>query len=87
MEIEVADTGEGIAPGDRERVFEPFAQGADRASRTDGSAGLGLAISRAIVEAHGGRIWVVEEPADDDAPAARACASACPESSPEPLAA
>ncbi len=63
VEIEVADTGEGIAADDRERVFEPFAQGADRASRTDGSAGLGLAISRAIVEAHGGRIWIVEEPA------------------------
>ena len=67
VEIEVADTGEGIAPRDRERVFEPFAQGADRASRTDGSAGLGLAISRAIVEAHGGRIWVVDEPADSGA--------------------
>jgi len=67
VEIEVADTGEGIAPHDRERVFEPFAQGADRASRTDGSAGLGLAISRAIVEAHGGRIWVVDEPADSGA--------------------
>jgi signal transduction histidine kinase len=65
VEIEVADTGEGIAPDDRERVFEPFQQGVDRASRTDGSAGLGLAISRAIVEAHGGRIWIVDEPQDD----------------------
>lgn len=65
IEIEVADTGEGIAPADRERIFEPFAQGADRAARTDGSAGLGLAISRAIVEAHGGRIWVVEPAAGD----------------------
>jgi signal transduction histidine kinase len=65
VEIEVADTGEGIAASDRERVFEPFAQGSDRASRTDGSAGLGLAISRAIVEAHGGRIWIVEGSGDD----------------------
>jgi signal transduction histidine kinase len=63
LEIEVADTGAGIAAADRERIFEPFQQGADRSARTDGSAGLGLAISRAIVEAHGGRIWVV----DDDA--------------------
>jgi len=61
VEIEVADTGEGIPAGDRERVFEPFVQGADRSARTDGSAGLGLAISRAIVEAHGGRIWVVAD--------------------------
>jgi signal transduction histidine kinase len=56
--VEVADTGEGIADADRERIFEPFIQGASRASRSDGSAGLGLAIARAIVEAHGGRIWL-----------------------------
>jgi signal transduction histidine kinase len=86
VEIEVADTGEGIAPGDRERVFEPFAQGTDRAARTDGSAGLGLAISRAIVEAHGGRIWVVEEPAGRTHAGARVRFS-LPGVSPEPLAA
>ena len=58
LEIEVADTGHGIPPDERERVFEPFVQGRARAARTDGSAGLGLAIARAIVEAHGGRIWL-----------------------------
>lgn len=71
IEIEVADTGSGIAAADRERVFEPFQQGADRAARADGSAGLGLAISRAIVEAHGGRIWVVDERAGDGGAGAR----------------
>jgi signal transduction histidine kinase len=60
-EIEVADTGEGIAASDRERVFDPFYRGGSEAARTRNSAGLGLAISRAIVEAHGGRIWL--EPA------------------------
>jgi signal transduction histidine kinase len=86
VEIEVADTGEGIAPGDRERVFEPFAQGADRSSRTDGSAGLGLAISRAIVEAHGGRIWIVDDAPDGADHGARVRFS-IPGVSPEPLAA
>lgn len=59
LEVEVSDSGTGIAPDDRDRVFEPFAQGADRAERGDG-AGLGLAIARAIVEAHGGDIWLEE---------------------------
>jgi signal transduction histidine kinase len=60
VQIEVADTGDGIAAADRERIFEPFVQGADRAARSDGAAGLGLAIARAIVEAHGGRIWLAD---------------------------
>jgi len=60
IEIEVADSGPGIARDERDRVFEPFFQGGDRAARSDGGAGLGLAISRAIVEAHGGRIWLAD---------------------------
>jgi signal transduction histidine kinase len=58
VEIEVADTGEGIDSAERERVFDPFVRGDE--SRPDGGAGLGLAISRAIVEAHGGRIWLAD---------------------------
>ena len=56
--VEVSDTGSGIAPEDRERVFEPFFHGGS----SDGarSSGLGLAISRAIVQAHGGQIALVE---------------------------
>ncbi len=60
VEIEVADTGRGIAARDRARVFDPFFQGANQPARGHGSAGLGLAISRAIVEAHGGRMWLPE---------------------------
>jgi len=60
VEVEVADDGEGIPPGEGERVFEAFYRG-DEARSEDG-AGLGLAISRAIVEAHGGRIWLAPAP-------------------------
>ncbi len=56
VEVEVADSGEGIPAGQNERVFDAFYRG-DSARDGDG-AGLGLAISRAIVEAHGGRIWL-----------------------------
>ena len=58
VEIEVADTGDGIEATDRDRVFDPFVRGGE--SRSGGGAGLGLAISRAIVEAHGGRIWLAD---------------------------
>ena len=58
VEIEVADTGLGIPATERERVFDPFVRG-ERA-RSGAGAGLGLAISRAIVEAHSGRIWVAD---------------------------
>jgi two-component system, OmpR family, sensor histidine kinase KdpD len=54
----VTDEGPGIAPEEREKVFEPFYRGAE-APESAGS-GLGLAIVRAIVTAHGGRIWVEE---------------------------
>ncbi len=60
VEIEVADTGDGIDPAHRERIFEPFVQGPSRVAGENGSAGLGLAIARAIVEAHGGRIWLAD---------------------------
>ena len=58
VEVEVADDGEGIPAADGERVFEAFYRG--DAARGEEGAGLGLAISRAIVEAHGGKIWLEE---------------------------
>jgi signal transduction histidine kinase len=60
IEVEVADTGQGVPADQRERVFDPFYRG--DTARQDVGAGLGLAISRAIVEAHGGRIWLAEAP-------------------------
>jgi signal transduction histidine kinase len=56
--IEVADTGEGIPPEAGDQVFEPFYRGPREAARDSEGAGLGLAICRAIVETHGGRIWI-----------------------------
>jgi two-component system, OmpR family, sensor histidine kinase SaeS len=58
VRIEVADDGEGMAPEDLDRAFERFWRGGDAAARPAGGAGLGLSICRAIVEAHGGRIWI-----------------------------
>lgn len=60
IEVEIADSGDGIAPEERERVFTAFYRAGVDAARTGDGAGLGLAVSRAIVEAHGGRIWLAE---------------------------
>ncbi len=58
FEIAVVDTGPGIKPEDRARIFEEFQQVDDTNTRKKGGTGLGLAISRRIVEMHGGRIEV-----------------------------
>ena len=59
LELVVADTGAGIAPEDLPNVFDRFYRGERARSRASGGAGLGLAIARGLVEAHGGRIEVV----------------------------
>lgn len=58
VQIEVADTGDGMLAEDRARVFEPFYRGGGEAAPDAEGAGLGLAICRAIVETHGGHIWI-----------------------------
>lgn len=57
VHVRIADRGPGVPPDLRERIFQPWTQGAAR-----GRAGLGLAISRRIVEAHGGQIWCEDRP-------------------------
>ena len=57
--VEVADEGPGVAPGDRDSIFRKFYRGAS--AERGGGAGLGLAICRGILTAHGGRIWLEPE--------------------------
>jgi signal transduction histidine kinase len=57
VQVSVADTGPGISPEERERIFERFAQTNGERPRRRGY-GLGLAYCRLAVEAHGGRIWM-----------------------------
>lgn len=60
--VEVTDTGEGIPPTDIPHVFDRFFRGEKSRTRHSGGAGLGLAISKGIVEAHGGNIRVENRP-------------------------
>ncbi|HEX6078011.1 MAG TPA: heavy metal sensor histidine kinase [Methylomirabilota bacterium] len=61
-EITVADTGIGIDPAEIERIFEPFHRLDAARAHDTGGAGLGLAIARSIVIAHGGAIAVESAP-------------------------
>lgn len=59
--IEVSDQGPGVAPGDRERVFEPFYRGQRQPEDAARGSGVGLSIVREYVAAHGGRVDLVED--------------------------
>ncbi|MNS35690.1 Phytochrome-like protein cph1 [compost metagenome] len=64
LKIEVCDTGKGIEPGELGLVFDKFFQGRSQATGSGGQssgAGIGLAIAKALVEAHGGEIGVESE--------------------------
>jgi len=58
----VEDAGPGVPDSEKSRIFEPFYQAANGSRARRGGVGLGLAICREIVSAHGGRIWVEDAP-------------------------
>jgi PAS domain S-box-containing protein len=61
VRVSVTDTGPGVAAGDQERIFEEFQQ-TETGERYGEGTGLGLALTKRLVELHGGRIWVESEP-------------------------
>ena len=61
VQISVADTGPGILPEETNKIFSKFYQVTNIAKQKPRGSGLGLAISKALVEMHGGKIWVESE--------------------------
>ena len=64
LTVSISDTGIGIKPEDQARIFREFEQVDSTYARRQQGTGLGLALSRKLVELHGGRIWVESEGAD-----------------------
>jgi len=62
LRVDVTDNGPGISPQDRETIFEKFRQVGDTLTEKPQGTGLGLPISRHIIEHFGGKLWVESEP-------------------------
>jgi CheY-like chemotaxis protein len=62
LKFQVRDTGPGIPPDRMDRLFQPFSQVDASVTRRHGGSGLGLVISKRLIEAMGGMIWVESRP-------------------------
>lgn len=62
VDVAVSDDGPGVAPADRERIFERFVRLDDARARDDGGSGLGLSIARQTAVEHGGTLVLVDRP-------------------------
>ena len=62
LAIQVTDTGPGIDAADRARILEPFGRGRDAAVRHSEGAGIGLALTKVLVEAHQGQLELASAP-------------------------
>jgi two-component system sensor histidine kinase KdpD len=61
VQVNISDQGPGIPLDERKRVFEAFRRGAHEENGPGKGAGLGLAICKGLIEAHGGRIWIKQK--------------------------
>jgi len=62
VQVDVTDNGIGIAPKDQGRIFERFYRGEDPLVLATAGTGLGLSLSKTIIEMHHGRIWFSSQP-------------------------
>jgi len=61
LEVSVSDVGPGVPPDELPHIFERFYQGRTKSKQALPGSGLGLALAKKVVEAHGGRIWIESE--------------------------